>query len=92
MEMRVLIFNGESYPDEGRQSELVARTLEAIDASGVTLDANEVSEDRSATLFLISGEPAAIRRLWSIVEASGLENDWEDFGSRLDWSDFQTTN
>ena len=36
--------------------------------------------------------PAAIRRLWSIVEASGLENDWEDFGSRLDWSDFQTTN
>lgn len=91
MEMRVLIFNGESYPDEDRQSELIERTLEAIDDSGVTLNANEVSEDRSASLFLVSGEPAAIRRLWSIVEASGLENHWEDFGSRLDWSDFQTT-
>lgn len=89
MEMRALVFNGESYCDSERQDELVRRTLEAIETSGVTLEASELSVDRGAALFLVSGEAAAIRRLWAQIEATGLENDWEAFGSRLDWSTFE---
>lgn len=89
MEMRALVFNGEPYCDSERQDALVKRTLEAIEKSGVSLEASELSVDRGAALFLVSGEPAAIRRLWSLVEATGLENAWEAFGSRLDWSTFE---
>jgi hypothetical protein len=89
MEMRVLVFNGEPYCDGDRQDRLVKRTLDAIEASGVTVEASELSVDRGSALFLISGDSAAIRRLWSLVEASGLENDWEAFGSRLDWQTFE---
>ena len=32
---------------------------------------------------------AAIRRLWSIVEGSGLESAWEAFAARLDWQNFE---
>ena len=39
-------------------------------------------------MFLVSGDSPAVRRLWAIVEASGLENAWEAFGSRLEWSTF----
>lgn len=89
MDMRALVFNGEPYCDSERQDALVRRTLQAIEKSGVTLEASELSVDRAAALFLISGEAAAIRRLWSQIEATGLENDWEAFGSRLDWSTFE---
>jgi hypothetical protein len=89
MEMRVLMFSGEAYCDSDRQDALVKRTLEAIGRSGVTLEASELSVDRSAAMFLVSGDFAAVRRLWSIVEASGLENAWEAFGSRLEWSTFE---
>lgn len=88
MEMRVLVFSGEPYCDSERQDRLVHRTLAAIERSGVALEASELSADRSVALFLVSGEPAAIRRLWSLVEATGLENDWQAFGSRLDWQTF----
>jgi hypothetical protein len=91
MEMRVLMFNGESYCDSDRQDELVRRTLEVIRKSGATLEASELSVDRGAAMFLVSGDSAAIRRLWSHVEASGLENAWEAFGARLDWSVFEMT-
>lgn len=87
--MRVLEFNGEPYCDSDKQDKLVQRTLEAIRKSGVNLEASELSVDRGAALFLISGEPAAIRKLWALVDASGLENDWEAFGSRLDWQNFE---
>lgn len=87
--MRVLEFNGEPYCDSERQDKLVQRTLEAIRKSGVNLEASELSVDRGSALFLISGEPAAIRKLWALVDASGLENDWESFGSRLDWQNFE---
>ncbi len=89
MDMRALVFNGEAYCDSERQDRLVRRTLEAIEKSGVTLEASELSVDRAAALFLVSGEAPTIRKLWSLVEASGLENDWEAFGSRLDWSTFE---
>ena len=89
MDMRVLEFSGEPYCDSDRQDELVRRTLEAISLSGVTLEASELSVDRSSAMFLVSGEGPAIRRLWAIVEASGLENAWESFGSQLDWQTFQ---
>ena len=89
MEMRVLTFNGESYCDSDRQDELVRRTLEAIRKSGATLEASELSVDRGAAMFLVSGDSAAIRRLWSRVEASGLENDWQAFGAQLEWSTFE---
>jgi hypothetical protein len=88
MEMRVLLFNGEAYCDSERQDELVRRTLDAIQSSGVVLEASELSVDRSAAMFLVSGDSAAIRRLCAIVEATGLENAWEAFGSRLEWSIF----
>ena len=39
----------------------------------------------------VSGDAAAIRRLWSIVDASGLETAWQAFGSRLDWQNFEMT-
>jgi len=91
MEMRVLMFNGEPYCDSARQDELVRRTLETISKSGATLEASELSVDRGAAMFLASGDLAAIRRLWSHVEATGLENDWERFGARLDWSTFEMT-
>lgn len=91
MEMRVLLFNGEAYCDSVRQDELVRKTLDAIGSSGSALEASELSLDRSAAMFLVSGDPAAIRRLWAIVEASGLENAWEAFGSRLEWSTFVMT-
>jgi hypothetical protein len=71
------------------RTSLSARTLEAIAASGVELEASDLSIDRSAAMFLVSGEPAAIRRLWSIVEATGLENAWESFGAQLDWQVFE---
>lgn len=87
--MRVLVFNGEAYCDSDKQDRLVKRTLEAIEKSGVTIEASELSVDRGSAMFLISGDSAAIRRLWTIVEASGLENDWEAFGSRLDWQTFE---
>ena len=61
--MRVLEFNGEPYCDSERQDKLVQRTLEAIRKSCVNLEASELSVDRGAALFLISGEPAAIRKL-----------------------------
>jgi hypothetical protein len=89
MEMRVLMFQGESYCDSERQDELVRRTLEAIGKSGVALEASELSVDRGAAMFLVSGDSTAIRRLRSHVEASGLENDWEAFGARMDWSIFE---
>lgn len=88
MEMRVLLFNGEAYCDSERQDELVRQTLDAVQSSGVVLEASELSVDRSAAMFLVSGDSAAIRRLWAIVEATGLENAWEAFGSRLEWSTF----
>lgn len=88
MELRVLLFNGEAYCDSERQDELVRQTLDAIEQSGVALEASELSLDRSAAMFLVSGDLPAIRRLWAIVEASGLENAWEAFGSRLEWSTF----
>ena len=87
--MRVLMFNGEPYCDSDRQDGLVRHTLEAIGKSGVTLEASELSVDRGAAMFLVSGDSAAIRRLWSHVEASGLENAWEAFGAQLDWSTFE---
>ena len=86
--MRVLVFNGELLRQR-RQDELVRRTLEAIETSGVALEASELSVDRGAAMFLVSGDSAAIRRLWSIIEATGLENAWEAFGSRLDWQTFE---
>ncbi len=89
MEMRVLVFNGESYCDSDRQDDLVRRTLEAIHRSGAALEDSELSVDRGAAMFLVSGDAASIRRLWREVEASGLENDWEAFGARLDWSTFE---
>ena len=89
--MRVLMFNGEPYCDSERQDELVRRTLETIRKSGATLEASELSVDRGAAMFLVSGDSAAIRRLWAHVEATGLENDWEAFGARLDWSNFEMT-
>jgi hypothetical protein len=91
MEMRVLLFNGEAYCDSERQDKLVRRTLEAIAKSGVALEASELSVDRSGAMFLVSGDSKAIRRLWSLVEATGLENDWEAFGARLEWSTFVMT-
>jgi hypothetical protein len=89
MEMRVLMFQGESYCDADRQDELVRRTLEVIGKSGVNLEASELSVDRGAAMFLVSGDPTAIRRLWSHVDATGLENAWEAFGARMDWSNFE---
>lgn len=91
MEMRVLLFNGEAYCDSEGQDKLVRRTLDAIEKSGVALEASELSVDRSGAMFLVSGDSAAIRRLWSIVEATGLEDAWEAFGSRLEWSNFEMT-
>ena len=87
--MRVLMFTGESYSDSARQDELVRRTLEAIRKAGATLEASELSVDRGAAMFLVSGDAVAIRRLWSQVEATGLENDWQAFGAQLDWSNFE---
>lgn len=87
--MRVLSFNGESYCDSARQDELVRRTLEAVRKSGASLEASELSVDRGTAMFLVSGDSAAIRRLWSQIEATGLENDWEAFGAQLDWSTFE---
>ena len=89
MEMRVLMFEGEAYCDSDRQEVLVRRTLEAITKSGATLEASELSVDRGAAMFLVSGDSAAIRRLWSIVEATGLEDAWQAFGARLDWQNFE---
>ena len=89
MEMRVLVFNGEAYCDSDKQDKLVKRTLQAIETSDVTIEASELSVERGSAMFLISGDSAAIRRLWGIVEASGLENDWESFGARLDWQTFE---
>jgi hypothetical protein len=89
MEMRVLMFTGDPYCDSARQDELVLRTLETILKSDATLEASELSVDRGAAMFLVSGNAAAIRRLWSHVEASGLENDWETFGAKLEWSNFE---
>ncbi len=87
--MRVLMFSGESYCDSERQDALVRRTLETIKKSGATLEASELSVDRGTAMFLVSGDSPAIRRLWSHVEASGLENAWEAFGAQLDWQNFQ---
>lgn len=87
--MRVLMFSGESYCDSERQDDLVRRTLETIRKSGATLEASELSVDRGTAMFLVSGDSAAIRRLWSHVEASGLENAWEAFGAQLDWQNFE---
>ncbi len=87
--MRVLMFEGEAYCDSDRQDELVRRTLEAIRQSGATLEASELSVDRGAAMFLVSGDSAAIRRLWSIVDGTGLENAWEAFGSHMDWQNFE---
>ncbi len=89
MEMRVLMFEGEAYCDSDRQDQLVRQTLEAIKASGAHLEASELSVDRGAAMFLVSGDSAAIRRLWSIVDGSGLESAWEAFGARLDWQNFE---
>ncbi len=89
--MRVLMFNGEPYCDSDRQDELVRRTLETIRKSGATLEASELSVDRGAAMFLVSGDSASIRRLWAHVEGTGLENAWEAFGARLDWSNFEMT-
>jgi hypothetical protein len=91
MEMRVLMFTGESYCDSDRQDGLVRRTLDAIKKSGVTLEASELSVDRSAAMFLVSGDGPGMRRLWAHIEASGLENDWEAFGAQLEWSTFEMT-
>ena len=91
MEMRVLMFTGEPYCDSDRQDELVRQTLEAIAKSGATLEASELSVDRGAAMFLVSGDSASIRRLWTQVEATGLENDWESFGAQLEWSTFEMT-
>ena len=91
MEMRVLMFSGESYCDSDRQDELVRRTLETIRKSGATLEASELSVDRGAAMFLVSGDAPAMRRLWAHIEASGLENDWEAFGAQLEWSTFEMT-
>jgi hypothetical protein len=91
MEMRVLMFNGESYCDSDRQDDLVRRTLEAIKKSGATLEASELSVDRAAAMFLVSGDSAAIRRLWARIDATGLENAWQAFGAQLDWSVFEMT-
>ncbi len=87
--MRVLHFTGEAYCDSDRQDELVRRTLKVIEQSGVVLEASELSVDRGAAMFLVSGAPDAIRRLWSILEATGLENAWEAFGARLEWQTFE---
>lgn len=87
--MRVLLFNGEPYCDSERQDGLVRRTLAAIAESGVELEASELSVDRGSAMFFVSGSPAAIRRLWATVEATGLENAWEAFGARLDWQTFE---
>ncbi|MDP3737964.1 MAG: hypothetical protein Q8R02_11275 [Hyphomonadaceae bacterium] len=87
----MLMFNGEPYCDSDRQDELVRRTLETIRKSGATLEASELSVDRGAAMFLVSGDSVAIRGLWSHVEATGLENAWEAFGARLDWSTFEMT-
>jgi hypothetical protein len=89
MEMRLLTFTGESYCDSDRQDALIKRTLEAIAASGVELEASDLSIDRSAAIFLVAGEPPKLRRLWSIIEATGLENAWESFGAQLDWQVFE---
>ncbi len=89
--MRVLRFEGEPYCDSDRQDQLVRRTLEAIKASGAALEASELSVDRGAAMLLVSGDSAAIRKLWSIVEGSGLEDAWHAFGSRLDWQNFEMT-
>ena len=91
MEMRVVMFVGDPYCDSGRQDELVRQTLEAIAKSGASLEASELSVDRSAAMFLVSGDSSAMRRLWAQVEASGLENEWESFGSQLEWSTFEMT-
>jgi hypothetical protein len=91
MEMRVLMFEGEPYCDSERQDALVRRTLEAIGKSGATLEASELSVDRGAAMFLVSGDSAAIRKLWAQVEASGLENAWQAFGAQLDWQNFEMT-
>ncbi len=88
MDMRVLVFSCEPGCDAESQDRLVRRTLQAIEGSGVALEASELSADRSVVLFLVSGAPARIRRLWSLVEATGLENDWQAFGARLDWQTF----
>ena len=88
MEMRVLMFEGEAYCDSDRQDVLVRRTLDAISKSGATLEASELSVDRGPAMFLVSGDAVAIRRLWSIVEATGLEDAWVAFGARLDWQNF----
>ena len=56
MEMRALVFNGEPYCDSERQDALVKRTLEAIEKSGVSLEASELSVDRGAALFLVSDD------------------------------------
>lgn len=85
------MFEGEAYCDSERQDELVRRTLEAIRRSGASLEASELSVDRGAAMFLVSGDSAAIRRLWAQVEASGLENDWQAFGAQLDWQNFEMT-
>ena len=89
--MRVLMFTGEPYCDSDRQDGLVRRTLQAIKKSGAALEASELSVDRGAAMFLVSGDSAEIRRLWTQVEASGLENDWESFGAQLEWSTFEMT-
>lgn len=91
MEMRVLMFEGEAYCDSERQDALVRRTLEAIRKSGANLEASELSVDRGAAMFLVSGDSAAIRRLWAQVEATGLENAWQAFGAQLDWQNFEMT-
>lgn len=85
------MFEGEAYCDSERQDALVRRTLEAIAKSGASLEASELSVDRGAAMFLVSGDSAAIRRLWARVEASGLENDWQAFGAQLDWQNFEMT-
>ncbi len=85
------MFEGEPYCDSERQDALVRRTLEAIGKSGATLEASELSVDRGAAMFLVSGDSAAIRKLWAQVEASGLENAWQAFGAQLDWQNFEMT-
>lgn len=89
--MRVLVFSGEPYCDSDRQDALVQRTLEVIRTSGAMLEASELSLDRAIAMFLVSGDRPAIRRLWSRIEGSGLENAWEAFGARLDWQNFEMT-
>ncbi|MFT3722433.1 MAG: hypothetical protein QM773_02515 [Hyphomonadaceae bacterium] len=87
----MLMFEGEPYCDSERQDELVRRTLEAIDRSGASLEASELSVDRGAAMFLVSGDSAAIRKLWAQVEATGLEDAWQAFGAQLDWQNFEMT-